>query len=293
MNLNHVRYFQAVCRNDNSITKASEELLVAQPSISGAIGELEKEMGLLLFKRAGRRLLLTDEGREFLEKADALMEQVDCFYKAVADISESKQKHLRVCIPQTIIACLFPRLWLEFSKAYPGIHLEIFEMPALKALDSIWKNATDVGIVLMEEALDPRFEFREIFKTDIRLCVHKDHPLATRDQVGIGDVTELPIILFQEGSYHRRAVERLYEEQGLRPNVLLHSGQLYTIQSFIENQIAVAFVMKDLFADNPRIACVPLDNPIEITIGVVWKKNKYVPRSVRRLIQAAEGFTGL
>ena len=72
-NINRLKYFQAVCKSNN-ITKAAEELHIAQPSISIAIRSLERELGLSLFSRKHNKLNLTEEGKHVLELTNVLLQ---------------------------------------------------------------------------------------------------------------------------------------------------------------------------------------------------------------------------
>lgn len=90
MKLSQLKYFQVVCKHNN-LTRAAEELHISQPGLTHVIHELEQEFGLTLFLRQNKGLVLTEEGRKFLEEANLLLQQSDYFISRMKFLGQSNQ----------------------------------------------------------------------------------------------------------------------------------------------------------------------------------------------------------
>lgn len=90
MKLSQLEYFQTICKHCN-LTRAAEELHVSQPSLTHVIHDLEQEFGLTLFLRQNKGLVLTEEGRQFLDETNRLLEQTNYFVSRMKILGQSNQ----------------------------------------------------------------------------------------------------------------------------------------------------------------------------------------------------------
>lgn len=145
MTLRHIRIFLAVCDNDNSITKAAQELFLAQPSVSFAIAELEKYYGVKLFDRISRRLYITEAGRHFREYAVHIAE---LFNNMDMELRNSEAAGiLRVGSSITIGSQFLPSYTETFSTLYPGVNVRVFIDSSDRLEDKLMKNELDFALI--------------------------------------------------------------------------------------------------------------------------------------------------
>ena len=124
MTLDQLRYFQAVCQY-GSVSMASETLNISQPSVSSAIGKLEKEFQVMLFTRQNRKLILTKEGAILLDFANDLLSRAENAAKIMSDLSDNQV--LNLGIPPMLSSLILPILYSEFFKDHPDFKINIFE----------------------------------------------------------------------------------------------------------------------------------------------------------------------
>ena len=144
MTIRHLRAFLTVCKQ-GSITKAAEELHTVQPSVSLTISELEKHYGIVLFDRIGRRLVLTDFGRQLAVKAQEAVEAFDEF-EAFAHTAEEKP-YVRVGSSLTIGRVLLPELFLSVHSTHPEIRLSAAVCPAAQLKEKLLAGTVDFALL--------------------------------------------------------------------------------------------------------------------------------------------------
>ena len=275
MKLYQVLYFITVCNNQNNISRAAEKLHISQPSISNAIRELEEEFGVCLFHRINRKLYITEEGEAFLNMAADLLSRSEEIVSKMQGLGNRKN-HIKIGIPPMIGSLLFPTIFQQFTQLYPSIELEAFEDGSLQILKLMEKDALDVAIVILNNTNLEHLYSVNILDTEMVFCTTKDHPLAARPDISFEEIAHEPLILLKPGSYQCYMIENSLKACGIVPRTILHTNQLSTIATFLQKEIASAFLFREIAATIPNTAAIPLKHPIKIHIGMVWKKGGFI-----------------
>lgn len=285
MKLSQMRHFRAVCEYNN-VTRAALALHISQPSVSSSIRELEKEFGVNLFHRLNKRLSLTQEGEYFLEKVINILDQVDNLSAHMQDIG-NKKNLIRIGVPPMIGTFLFPAMFEEFRRLYPGIKMEIMEHGSIHVQNLVKQDEVDMAIISVGDQLDPELNQLNILSTDMCFCVSAGHHLANRKVIDLSQLKDEPLILFKKDSLQNAVIARRFAEKGITPNVILSSSQLYTIQKFISKGNCGAFLFREIVELEPSLVGIPLADPITIDISLVWKKSRIMYSDAAKFI----GFT--
>lgn len=181
-----------------SLNKASEVLLIAQPNLSRSIKDLEGELGIIIFDRTSRGMILTPDGEEFINYAKGILSQIEQVEKYYKDNSVRKQK-FSVSVPR---ACYISEAFAEFSKSLTKEPAEIFykETNSQRTIRNILENNYNLGIIRYAENYDKYFkdllEEKEIsyeLVTEFRyhLLMSAESPLAQKDSVTFEDLRGL------------------------------------------------------------------------------------------------------
>ena len=144
MTLRHLRIFVAVCET-GSMTAASAQMFIAQPSISLAIAEMEEYYGVKLFDRISRKLYLTDNGRRALQYARHLIDLFDEMEQGIRDQDAVGQ--LRVGTSITIGTYLLPQYINRLKQVYPSVRVEAFIGNSGSIEQQILDNQIDIGVI--------------------------------------------------------------------------------------------------------------------------------------------------
>ena len=276
MTLNQLRYFctASLC---HSITKAAEELYVTQPTVSVAIRDLEIEFGISLFYRKGNQLILTQEGESFYEKATYILQYCNELQADYSSMSRVKPP-LRIGIPPMLSTVFFPELLTAFHQDHPEIAVMLEEYGSVRACDLVQNDTLDLALVNMEQYNIDKFHNVVLANDQVVFCVNKDHRLADKEIVTTKEMSKELLIFFNADSVQNQLLKTRFEMDGYIPNIVMRSSQIYTTLQFIKTGKYSCFLyssMLDKFTDS-EITGIPLNPPIHIKIGMIWKKGKYI-----------------
>ena len=276
MTLNQLRYFCTASRC-HSITKAAEELYVTQPTVSVAIRDLEIEFGISLFYRKGNQLILTQEGEAFYEKATYILQYCNELQADYSSMSRVKPP-LRIGIPPMLSTVFFPELLTAFHQDHPEIAFILEEYGSVRAGNLVQDDTLDLALVNMEQYNIDKFHNVVLANDQVVFCVNKDHRLADKEIVTTKEMSKELLIFFNADSVQNQLLKTRFEMDGYIPNIVMRSSQIYTTLQFIKTGKYSCFLyssMLDKFTES-GITGIPLNPPIHIKIGMIWKKGKYI-----------------
>lgn len=288
MTISQMRYFQEVCRHRN-VTKAAAALHVSQPSVSNAIRELESELGINLFHRVKMRLSPTQEGSYFLEKVTHILREIDALAEDMREFGQGHNK-IRIGVPSMIGTFLYPAIFDQFHTAYPDIGVEMVEHGSLRIREMVLEEELDIALAIADVKKDAGFDGVSILRTTLEYCVDKSHHLAGRREISLEDLQGEPLILFQNGSYQNQVLMERFAQLEIRPNILMYSSQLYTIKRMLFRGKAGAFLFRHVVAMEEDLVGIPLADPLEMEISLIWKKDRHIYSDTTKFISLVKQY---
>jgi DNA-binding transcriptional LysR family regulator len=106
-----------------------------------------------------------------------------------------------------------------------------------------------------------------------------------KNEVSIEDIKNESIIMLKEGFYHRQKILDYFHKYKIQPNIILSSNQLETIKSIVSNGSGISFLMKEIIQNDKRISSRKLNKELDINIGLVWKKERYISNAAKTFIE--------
>lgn len=282
MTLTQMRYFVEVCKWKN-ITKASISLHVSQPTVTISMKDLEAETGLNLFIRNGKRIVVTQEGKFLLNKIGTILNSVEQLNNDILDLVNTKN-HIKLAIPLQVGSYLIPMILAEFSDRHPEINLEIVELGGMDSLRMVENEEIDLAITIYEADFCGGLNYTKLFDSECCFCTNIEHPLATKKQIEMPDLSAEKFVVLQGGFFVNKMVYRAFENAGIKPKLILRSAQLHTIKSLVNKNIASTFLMRETVIDDPKIVAIPFANSLKIRAGIVTKQNRQIYSDVKKLI---------
>lgn len=286
MNINHLRYFDEVCRQ-GSITKASESCHISQPSITAAINGLEEELGYKLFYRISNRLHLTTEGEAFWKETSDFLKGFADYYEKVCDIAKGRKALLRLGVPAVMGTFFLKKIIPGFNQKYPNVDLEVFEIATIDGIGMLGNGELDMLMGIENNSSYSDCDSKEIFSTELQLAIGKDHPLASESVITAEMLKGLPLIIISKGSFHYQSVLTTFSDVDL--NIFMHSSQLSTIKNMICDNGLATIIYKDIFSEDPNIRCIPLERSMPAHVHVFWQKNTYLSSGMKAFLSYIEG----
>ncbi len=199
------------------------------------------------------------------------------------DYKQLQKGTILLGIPPMIGSYLFPQISYGFLRMHPKLELSIIEEGSLSIHKKLNRGELDLGIVILDNA-PASLNLLPISRNQILVCLPPNHPLASQDSIGIRELRAQPLIMLKEDSYHRRIILSEFDKYQSTPRIILSSNQLSTIKSLIANGRGLSFLLDVIVQKEPAIVGRPLSNPIFIDIGLAWKKERYLSRASRALI---------
>lgn len=217
MTIRHLKTFCAVCRL-GGITRAAEELCVAQPSVSQTVSELERYYGVKLFDRMGRKLLLTPEGERLRVKAEEAIAAFSEFEDAARDTKD--RRSVRIGASVTVGQMLLPRLVRVLKEEMGNVECRAVVESAAAVEKLVEEGALDFAAI---EGSVSRGLIAEEFASD-RLAAVCAAEMDIRGPILPAWLVELPLLLRRKGSASRDLLEERLSALGLRPQPWLESS---------------------------------------------------------------------
>ena len=284
MTLIQLKYFQTICKYNN-ITRASAELHVSQPSLSNAVKELEREFGVSLFTRRSRGLELTPEGRYFLDEADKLLEQAEQLTTNMKHMSTT-DRTLTLGLPAMSGSLVFTDLLRTLYARSPGTHIQVMENGSLANRSKIMDHTLDAAIITRNGPLPPGIGHVALRHVNICLYLSVMHPLAEKDTVTTDDLDQLPLAMLPEDTFLDHCIDQYYEAHHLKPNIIVRTNQLATIQQLVATNTTAAFLLDHVLEESSDIVKRTVPGLLPAEIDLIWKSSRHLSPHLKNLITA-------
>lgn len=231
-----LRAFHAAARA-GSISAGARQLGLSQPTVSGHIAKLESTYGVELFFRRGRRIELTEFGRQLLETtrrlADAELEATSLLMNA----RQAGQGHLRLCAvgPYNVTPLI-----CAFRRAQPGVRISMTVGDSQQIVQRIVDYEGDIG-VLVHAVPDARILCLPYRRQQLVFFAPADHPLAHRPRLTLRDLDGQAFILRERGSTTRRVLEQVLATEGVSVRTDLEIGSREAVREAVAQGLGIGW----------------------------------------------------
>ena len=194
MNILHLKYAVEVAKA-GSLNKAAQTLLIAQPNLSRSIKELEGDLGLTIFDRSAKGMLLTPEGEEFVGYAQNILRQIDQVENMYKNTTVPKQR-FSISVPR---ACYISEAFAQFSRQLSNQSAELFykETNSQRTIRNLLEHDFRLGIIRYAENYDQYFRamldekelnYEMICEFSYQLIMSQEHPLSKKEEITFDDL---------------------------------------------------------------------------------------------------------
>ena len=262
MNLYHLRYFETLAHLEH-YTKAADKLAITQPSLSYAISSLEDELGVQLFEKMGRNVVLTKYGRAFLEDVEVVLKQLDASVKDMK-LAGKGEGGIDLAFLRTLGADFVPKIIRKFLDINEGKRIEfnLFCDRGLTTdiLEGLKDRKYDIGFCSKIEN-EPSIEFIPIAKQDLVVIVPPNHPLAQKTEVNLEETLDYKQIIFKKKSGLRHIIDDLFTSINAYPDISYEIEEDQVAAGLVANGFGVAIVPDMPLLDTLDIKKLPLVSP--------------------------------
>ncbi|MFC6283655.1 MULTISPECIES: LysR family transcriptional regulator [Polaromonas] len=260
--MRQLRAFVAVAQ-DESITRAAQRLHLTPSALSMLISSLEGELAVRLFERTTRRIALTDAGLELLPSIKKVFENLDDAFDGLRQLSDRRSGRFAVATSPLLAATLLPPLLAGFRVRFPGIRVDLFDLPVDGIAQAVRSGQADFGVCTADTEM-PGLVLTTLYQDRLMLACQSDHPLADRREVRWAELAGEPLALLRHGSGLRSLVERGFAEIGEPVQPAFEVAHVTTAVGLVEAGLAVSILPSYALssARSPGVVAVPLTAPV-------------------------------
>jgi DNA-binding transcriptional LysR family regulator len=229
MDLASLRAFVEVAR-EGSFSQAAETLFLTQPAISKRIAALESELGVRLFDRAGRQVILTEAGQHLLPRAESIIHDISDIGRALSNLSGEIAGELAMATSHHIGLHRLPSILKAYSEQYPKVSLDIRFMESEKACSAVEHGELELAVVTLPLVSSNALKSEIIWRDPLVPVVAPEHPLANAQQITLAELLRYPAVLPTRGTYTRTILEKRMESLQQRVNCTLSTDYLETLK---------------------------------------------------------------
>nr|WP_321984844.1 LysR substrate-binding domain-containing protein [uncultured Lichenicoccus sp.] len=287
MTLEQLRVFIAVAERQH-VTRAAEELNLAQSAVSAAVAALEARHATRLFHRVGRGIALTEAGSMFLVEAKAVLARAEAAERVLAELGDLSRGTLRVQASQTIASYWLPRHLVAYRRAHPGIDIQLAVGNTMQVAASVHRGDADLGFV-EGRIEDPSLTSRPVARDRLVIVVGSLHAWTSARRVQVSDLTGTDWVLREPGSGTRTVFEAALAGFGVSVDqlrVVLELPSNESVRAAVEAGLGATALSASVVASSLEAGLlqqVKLDLP-EREFSVVQHVGRYPSRAAEALL---------
>jgi LysR family transcriptional activator of glutamate synthase operon len=219
MDLHQLRVFRAAAQA-GGFTRAGQQLLISQSTVSQHIKDLEAELGCPLFLRVGKRVMVTEAGRVLLLHAEGIFQHMENAEIAVREMTALKRGTVRLGAGATTLIYRLPRVLREYKRRFPEIELIITTGTSESLLAGLRSHRLDLAVVV-SPAAEAGLEVSSLGREELVVILNRRHPLARRSRLTPRDLATLPFILYEKETAMQSVVEEFFRSLGISPRIIM------------------------------------------------------------------------
>ncbi len=286
-NLELYRIFYSVAINQN-ITKASEQLHISQPAVTTHIKNLEEYLGISLFIRTRKGVVLTDIGQKiFIEvkKALNIFENVEQQLKIY---QEDNYGVIRLGISTSLVRFYLLDYLTDFQKKYPNVKIEINTDPTIKNIKLLQNGMLDLIICKLPEQLDKDLEFIKLGETSYEFVVNEEIAKKIKEPVNVNELIKYPLLLQKSPSNSYSSAQKLFKNNNINWESQFNIGSSSLLIDFAKIGYGIGYttklyVEKELQNESLLLLKTNLKMP-KIDYGIITLKNNVLTTSCYNFI---------
>ncbi len=289
MEIRHLATFQAVGRY-LSFNRAAVELNYAQSSVSAQIQALEAELGVQLFDRLGRRILLTEAGAKLMQYAEKMLDLADETRSEVMGAQELRGS-LTVKVPETIGVHRFPRMLKEFRSRYPRVRLRLTSCSHEGLQKDLRTGTTDLAFLLTESLSAADLSFEVLGVESLILVAAPGHGLALKSSVQARDLKGETILFSTVDCSYRRSLESVLGQGKVAYNAAIEFNSVAALKQCVMAGVGITLLPEVTVEEDitqGRLVRLAWDEgSFEVATLMIWYQNRWLSPTLNAFMDVA------
>ena len=297
---------------EKSFSKAAQNLYISQPALSAAIKKIENRIGCCIFDRSNNPVRLTDGGAEYIKAIETIMDIEDRFENYLNNLNQLKTGRLSIGASNVFASFVLPAIITEFTDKYPAIKVNLVEANTAHLEELLFSGTLD--FVLDNYPLDEAIYEKHLFSNEcLILAVPPKLPsndYAREYQLSIDDIRQgkhvvpatkpvplhmfasEPFIFLRAGNDTRMRADKIFQENGLAPRIVLELDQLataYNVACYGTGATIISDTLAQKASHNSNMVYYKIDSPYTFREVFFYnKQNKYITKAMEEFIIIAQ-----
>jgi DNA-binding transcriptional LysR family regulator len=267
-----------------SFSQAASQLFLTQSAISKRISLLEAQLDTRLFDRIGRHISLTETGRALLPRANRVLLELDDARRMIGNLSGEVQGPLSLAASHHISLHRLPPILKAYRQRYPAVTLELKFDESERAFEGILKGDLELALITLSPNPHTSICSETIWQDPLHYVVAKEHPLATRTQLSLQELTHYSAILPGSSTFTRQLVTEQFEQHNLALHVGMSTNYLDTIRMMVSIGLGWSLLPQSLIADDLKVLDLG-SAPIVRQLGYIYHRDRTLSNAAHRFVE--------
>ncbi len=299
MDIYQFEYVMAIAE-EKSISKAAKKLYITQPSLSQYIMRLENNLGVKLFDRSARSMILTYAGEIYVQTAKNILNLNTGMKRKLSDIAGSKKGRLAMGVPHQTGRHILPLVLPEFHIQYPEIEIVVKEDVTMRLEEMLLSGKIDIAILNLPMQ-NEKILYKTIFTERMFLVAPKNHWICDSQmflgydcKIDFNLLKDEPFILLEQGQRMRLLMDEIFKKANFKPNVLMEIKNLDTAYCIAAAGMGFTFVPENVvqLLNVGQYNNFLIDN-ITLTLVVAYRRGEYITKATNDFIDITKDIMSL
>jgi DNA-binding transcriptional LysR family regulator len=286
MNLNQLKVFYFAVKSGN-LSAAAEELFITQPAVTKGIQRFQEFYELKFIDYVGKKLVLTDAGEVLFKIAEKIFEMETHAEESIRDFQQRKRGRIRILSSESFGDYYLPEVIIPFCKAYPLVRVSMNILPTELVVENTASLKCDIGFISYPVDHE-KLVVREILEDELVIITPRSHLLAGRHILRARDLDDQLLIMHEEQSAPRRAIDEFVQRHGISVRIPLELSSNRAIKRAVEHGLGIALISRKVAKEEieqKRLVALSLGDPaMKRKFFLVHHRDKYISESLQRLM---------
>jgi DNA-binding transcriptional LysR family regulator len=275
-----VRQLQTFCvlAEELNFTRTAERVFTVQSNVTSQIKALEGELGVPLFDRLAKRVVLTEAGRRFRPYAEKALAAMDQGYRAVKFGTEPAGP-LNIYAPESVLTYRLPEVLKLFRKRYPKVELVFRPESDSKLADELECGKLDLAISMSDSVDAGHLTSMRMRSEDVYLFSTPDHPLANAKKIYAKDLVDQTLLLTESGCGYRKKLDMQLAAANVKPQHVTEFSSVEAIKQCVQAGMGIGLLPEIVIAcelKKKQFRVMNWHAKMNIATHIIWHKDKWI-----------------
>ena len=262
-----------------SFSEAAKSMHMAQPAVSIAIRKLEQSLEVPLFDRSGRRIQLTAEGSQLLQRIRPILQELEALKQSTRAMKNLLQGELSLACPSMLATYFLPDLLSGFLTEHPGLRASVTQAGTQSVMKMLMEDEAEIGVISLDGDKHSEFELIPLATEQLVLCVNEEHSWAGRKRIAITELADAPMVVYESGYFIRSKLDQLCAEKAVAPDYRMQSNFLPLLLNMVKQGLGAGIGLEIMARREPGIIGIPLSPRAQLSMALAKRRGRTISRA--------------